>query len=862
MSAHGWSITYPRVIAFGARALAVPGRGNVLCASAVLPFSLADGDLLEPAEWYEAIRSWGGENAVPDSVAPLPGAELLLLGGVSPVTGDGRDCTVRCGAAGAELSLRADPDGKAGWGMGAEAAVWHETDNPEGRGGPGDQRRPLILDRNRSHRPVWLGSTSYLHPARQRHLGTPPEDSSGGWPADASGASFHDAHEAFWADGLFPGDPLRATGLVDGDIDVDLPPYRVDLVMCRQTDDEPLGGWYPVASRVHVVTVVAQAGVGAMLWRGSVDLGADIMGESVVALVAGLSDADAPDRDHEELADIATTRWVEPERSLDDRPLLPESLHDRVQTPFDPDPAGDVHAARVAAAQEWAVAETGLGENPFASGDGAHHDVLAQMREAAPGDEAPDLDKMGEIADEVLARSKKKHEEMGFDAESRPDQHASELRGDALEAELERRLSLPYQAPREVTIAENLERYPTGVDPAEMLERLASMRADSPEAPLYWPAFELAEAVRFGERLLERLEEGDLGRHIDVSGVQVGDPPETDPRLEAEPSEEDAFAWGGEKLPPMETPGTLGTLERRHMVRGRHFDGLLAEESGWRGILFEDCTFEGTSLAHGRMENCEFVRCTFERVNAAAAEFTDCLFEACVLKELAAADSIWRACTFRECHAEQALFSETGMRDVTFEGGDWLGVQLGEGLFVNVSLVGTALEDVTFSMVRTAHMLFERVSMHRVVALGRGFPMATFREVHIRGSAFSGCRFDDSVWEGTRVEESGLMNAILTDATFDADCELRRCDLTGAAFVGTSLVGARLVECTLTMSQWGGADATQAWFFGSMLRGVDFADARLAGAVFCDADINGAVFKPGETIGADFTGTVRGNAGD
>lgn len=859
MSAHGWSITYPQVMAFGARALAVPGRGNVLCASAVIPFRLADGELVRPAEWYEAIRSWGGENAVPDSVAPLPGAELLLVGGVSPLAGEERDCTVRCGAASAELALRADPDGTEAWAMGADAAVWHETDNPEGRGGPGDPRRPLILDRNRPHRPVWLGPTSYLHPVRQRRLGTPAEDSVGGWPADAGGASFHDAHEAFWADGLFPGDPLRATGLVDGDIDVDLPSFRVDLVMCRMTDSEPFGGWQPVASRVHVVTLVARAGIGAMLWRGSVNLGADILGESVVALVAAVAEADAPVRDHEELADIAVTRWAEPERGLDDRPLLPESLHDRVETPFDPRPEGDVHAARLAAAQEWAVGETGLDENPFASGSGEQHEALDRMREALPGEGEPDLDRMGQIADEVLARGKKKHEKAGFTEEARPDERRAVVRGEDLDAEVERRLSLPYQAPREVTIAENLERYPTGVDSAEMLDRLAGVRADSPEAPLYWPAFELGEAVRFGERVLQRLGEGDLGRHIDVSGAQVGDPPEADPRLEGEPTEEDAFEWYGEKPPPIETPGTGNVLERRHAVRGRRLDGLLAEESGWRGIVFEDCEFAGTSFAHARVENCEFVRCRFERLNVAAAEFTDCRFEECGLKELMASDSIWRACAFRDCHVEQASFGESGMRDVTFERGDWLGVQLESGLFVNVSLLGTALEDVTFSMVRSAHMLFEGVSMRRVVALGRGFPWGTFRDVDIRGCAFSGCRFDDSVWEGARVEESGLVNGIFTDTAFDAACEFRRCDLTGAAFVGSRLAGARLVECTLALSQWGGADATQAWFLGSMLRGVDFADAHLAGAVFCDADLNGTVFKEGETVGADFTGTVLGD---
>ena len=71
-----------KVVTFGARALEVPGRGRVLCVSCALPFRLADGAPVTPATWYETLARHAGGNAVADTVAPLPGAEILILGPV------------------------------------------------------------------------------------------------------------------------------------------------------------------------------------------------------------------------------------------------------------------------------------------------------------------------------------------------------------------------------------------------------------------------------------------------------------------------------------------------------------------------------------------------------------------------------------------------------------------------------------------------------------------------------------------------------------------------------------------------------------------------------------------------------------
>ena len=72
------------------------------------------------------------------------------------------------------------------------------------------------------------------------------------------------------------------------------------------------------------------------------------------------------------------------------------------------------------------------------------------------------------------------------------------------------------------------------------------------------------------------------------------------------------------------------------------------------------------------------------------------------------------------------------------------------------------------------------------------------------------------------------------------------------------LNGVRFLRCGMATSLWaGGTDATEAWFLGALLRGVDFKDTKLTRAVFMDADLDGTTFQADRTIGADFRGTVR-----
>ena len=459
MAAHGRAMVFPLAIGVGARPVDVPGSGTVLCISAFYPFRLSDGEPVRPADWHQAVSSRGGENAVPDAMVPLPGAEVLLLGDVPPVQGEYREALLQCGSVSKAFLLRPDPDApEAPLRLGPEAAAWHRDDNPVGRGGPEDDRRPLILDRQDPQRALWLGATPLEHPTRMRRVGTAA--SGIGWPRDTQANVLNEAHPAFWAPSLYPGEPLAMRGLGDVDVETNLPPYRATVTSGRVD-----GAVVPETARIHAVTLIPAADVCAVFWRATIDLGDDVLGENVVMVVVGLEDMNATPKDEYHWAGIATDRWEDPALALDDRPLLPAALAAAIPAPFElPEGASPIEN-RIAAAEEWAKKEAGAPEtNPFEDTAPEEARLAEQMQQAAAGDGSnpPNSAEIDVLAKTAMAAAKKKHEKRGFPAPNEPES-GEDLpppdpvpRGETLAAEIARRLRAPFQSEHEIEIARQL----------------------------------------------------------------------------------------------------------------------------------------------------------------------------------------------------------------------------------------------------------------------------------------------------------------------------------------------------------------------------------------------------------------------
>ena len=817
--AEGRTFVYPQAIGFGARPVDMPGRGAVLCASAFFAFRLSDGQPVRPAEWYQAVSLHGGANAIPDTMAPLPGAELLVLGATPPVEGREREAFVSCGSILKHFTLYPDPDAPGAPVVAdATAAIWHREANPVGRGGPDDNRAPLILDRQDAQSPLWLGPTPFDHPARLRLVGIPDEKSGAGWPSEADPKVFHDAHEAFRGEALYAGEPLASEGVLAGPCIDRLPPYRISITSGRMDER-----WVTESARLHSVMLIPEADLAAMIWRTAIDLGDDVLGESVIALIAALEDAQTAPKDEMHWAAIAIERWGDPARALDDRPLLPAALAAAVTLPFAPPPGGDPIEGRIDAAREWMQGETGLpDDNPFAEAMSKEGGVGDEMREAALGgeEELPDVNDIGDMATAALARAKRRHEEAGFPEPDLDKAREPSPRGPELEQEIAKRLRAPYQARQELEIVRQISaaEHELAPDPGEILNRLAEARRQSPNPPLLWPAMTEPEAAEFGSAAASRLATADPERHIDISGAAVTE---------------------------------------RASFTGRRFHGLLAEETLWRDSTFINCHFSETSFAGSSFENCTFDDCTFEHVNLSRTTFQGNRFARCIFRDLQSTEPVWMESEFLHCELERVTLMDVALRALQFEQGQWSEVQLTEGLAVEMTLRGTNMREVTFSSVHAPHAHFDRTSMFKFWALSRGFPGSTFEHVEGKTCGFlSECYFNESRLIGSRFVETGFSGASFAEVKMEEGCEFESCDLSGAIFAKTDLPRTRFTRCSMATSIWQDSQAPEAWFFGSVLRGVNFGNTELARAVFADADLEGVKFDPDRTIGADFRGTI------
>ncbi len=831
----GKSLVFPQAIALTHRPVDVPGRGMVLCVSAFLPFRLSDGEPISTMDWYTILSEHGGDNAVPDSMSPLPGAEVVVVGKLPPVVEEYRKASIQCGSLVKNFTLYADPENpNAPIIADPSAAVWHKEDNPDGRGGPDDKRKPLIISDDAPDDPIWLGVTPYDHPVRMRRIGIPDVASGVGWPSSADPSVLYDTHSAFWSvNGFHPGELLEIKGLSEHDQSLHLPRYRIVFTSrCVNRD------WALESSRIHCVMLLPSQDAGSVIWRASIPLGDDTLGESVVILVAALEDADAPMKEDaaEHWARIVMERWEFPDRALDDRPLLPAKLAAAVVLPLAlGSEANAEFEQRRQDTEDWLRNEYDIPEdNPFES---AAPDEVSSLSDkigdiaGADGDESPkvlDTAGMGDIADKVIGLSKRRHLDAGFEEPTPEQQRESVVRGSRLSPEIKTRLLKPYKTEREVALAQQLDEHASGkMDSKDVLESITKARIISNDPPLYWPAMIEEEAIKFGDKVFEHLSEENLERHIDISAAKVIGETRDD-----------------------------GSYERN--ISSRRLDGILAEESEWRRIEFSNCEFIGSTFAKGQFENCQFNDCIFRETNLSEVLLSNSLFENCTFNGLNLSDPMWHDCKFNNCVFDDVILSESAMYRLEFSGGHWKDVQILDGTIGLLKVHKSDWQDVMFMGASLPNCEFKQLSMFKVWGASKGMPGSVFEDVEATTCGFSACfHFGESQFIRTRFTETGFCNAIFKGSTFTPGCQFSACDMGGAVFVDAELTGVRFMQCLLPTSVWSNTKASDAWFFGSIVRGVDFKDTELSRAVFADADISGAKFLPDKTIGTDFRGTIN-----
>ena len=802
----GRALVHPLLLLLGARPVDRPGSGHCLTASVLVPFELETGRLVEPARWCQAVAALGA--GPPDSMAPLPGAELIVL--TDPASVRAGPVDIECGAIRVRLELRDSGDGAID--IGPCGAVWCERDNAWGR----QRGAPSILDRDRPEQPIWLGPTPPAHPARLALAGAYAVGSGGGWGAGASTKILHDAHPAFRTERIEPRDPIRIEGLVARPIRARVPPWRASIAAGTSEGD-----WRALPARIHTLCIAPGAGLGAAAWRASLDLDPhDPLGLRIEALVTALDDDDDPERSAQELGAIAAERWTEPAAALDDRPLLPRSLR-AAHSPLGAWPRSDSESdpvgSRVDDARSWAEEAVPLpGGNPFRGPEQAS-DIHEELETLVAREDPSTLDPaaVGALADRALAMARERHEAAGF-GEPPEDRERPEPRGAQLEREIACRLESAFASDRERDLRSTIRTHANdATDADEVLAGLASARAASPAPMPVWAPLAPGEAERFGESLGRALAAGSLPRHADVTHAVVE----------------------GQRL-----EGGIGT-------------DLLAERTAWRDTVLEDVRFAGGSLAGSTWSGVVLRRCRLEGVNLAQARFEGCRLEECELVDVRASELTIVESTLRACRLERVEWTDPALRDVTFERGTWTEVVITEGLLLGSTIDATALDRVTLVATFAPETTLRDATLHKVWAMGKGFPGSRFEGVAARTCGFVGqVHFDESVIEGSTFEETGFGGAVFNRVRVDENTRFERCDFTGSTFTGARLAGATLTECGFCASTWADVDARCARLRGAMLRGVDLRTVDLAGASILESDLAGTRFDPKRTTGADLGG--------
>lgn len=270
---------------------------------------------------------------------------------------------------------------------------------------------------------------------------------------------------------------------------------------------------------------------------------------------------------------------------------------------------------------------------------------------------------------------------------------------------------------------------------------------------------------------------------------------------------------------------------------------LLLEHADLRGATFVDCRMEGCTLAGACLDGATFVGCDLSNANLCGTRGVGTELRDCDLAEGLWLESTWCEAAFVRCGWRRVIANEMQAQHCRFD----------ESRFEETFLVKADLSHSSFERCQGARTLlvaaklgsarFYRSAWERTVAVdidgdGSCWDESTLDRVQFGG----GSRLMDVSLRSVRAKQTGFRGAALGAAQLQGsifescdfgDVTLRGANLTGAAFFGSVLMGARLVE----------SDLRGARFYEALLNKVRIEGCDVADANFYGANCQGAAFQ-------------------
>ena len=184
----------------------------------------------------------------------------------------------------------------------------------------------------------------------------------------------------------------------------------------------------------------------------------------------------------------------------------------------------------------------------------------------------------------------------------------------------------------------------------------------------------------------------------------------------------------------------MWTWRRRPSSRGKRTAGFQADASracsrntrSGKGVVFSECAFLDSSFCRAKFNDCEFRKCRFRDTNLSSVELVGCRFVDCTFAELRIGG------TELDGEPVRGLLLRGGLADRCGDAGHRLRrglldrVDIADGLLMDMTFRGFAMNQVTLSEVMAPQNRFEGVSMTKVWVMAKGPAASVFEDVRSR----------------------------------------------------------------------------------------------------------------------------------
>lgn len=281
---------------------------------------------------------------------------------------------------------------------------------------------------------------------------------------------------------------------------------------------------------------------------------------------------------------------------------------------------------------------------------------------------------------------------------------------------------------------------------------------------------------------------------------------------------------GANKLRQM----VISALNQKVSLSGVDLSGADLHHLDFSGLDMHDVLLESTNL----------VACNFTGANLKGAVFTDAKMDGTCFDHCLFANA-----NFSGVDAKQTSFRKARFGQITAIKAKLLKSDFSGAHFKSSTFMDCVLDDSNLAACKLHNARFMKTSLSKVNLSKTDLYQVIFMDIFAPKANFSSAKIVRSVFTQVRINESTFFQASLDRVQFGGDCDLSKCDFSGAFGKTIGFQGAKLVS-----TRFKDAGIKEANFMD-----CNFQSANLDGAAFFRCIFSGAKFQDVSAQRANFT---------